>query len=527
MAERPAETDVAGRYLAQVLGAALSALYLYRALALYFLVDDAYISFRYARNLIRGAGLVWNEGERVEGYSNFLWVLLVSAAMRAGLSPESASCGLGIASGLATLWLAAAYGAHKLGSRSPSVWAASAVLVAIRPFAAWATSGLETMLFTLLVNAGLLAWLVERSLLRAPVASGLLLALATLTRPDGGLFLALALAALLAEAIYDGTSPRAAAKTVALFLMPSSLLVFHEIFRVWYYGDIVPNTFHVKVDEPRFQRGAAYLALFHASTALGFVVPPVLLYALRYPSRERLLLSAAVLAQCLYVARLGGDPGEFRMLVPVLPAAAILIAGVIPRGLAGILLTLSVLGLLLTWPVTTGRLPRGELATIETMRTYTGARLRQGRALRALVDAGQLPADLHVAAGGAGAMPYVLDLRATDVLGLNDREVARSAPIPGARIGHERLATKEHLRDRGVDMLEVSSGIFFSSHSPSEAALATARRRLNVFQRGSSEVTLSLRCLRVPGGHLLFASPLPEERFDERFGHLVSCRPAR
>ena len=124
-------------------------------------------------------------------------------------------------------------------------------------------------------------------------------------------------------------------------------------------------------------------------------MPPVLLYALRYPSRERLLLSSSVLAQCLYVARLGGDPGEFRMLVPVMPAAAILIAGVIPRGLAGILLTLSVLGLLLAWPVTTGRLPRGELATIETMRTYTGARLRQGRALRALVDAGQLPADLH------------------------------------------------------------------------------------------------------------------------------------
>ena len=35
--------------------------------------DDAFISFRYAANLAHGRGLVWNPGERVEGYTNFLW----------------------------------------------------------------------------------------------------------------------------------------------------------------------------------------------------------------------------------------------------------------------------------------------------------------------------------------------------------------------------------------------------------------------------------------------------------------------
>ena len=41
-----------------------------------YIVDDTFISLRYARNLIDGNGLVYNPGQRVEGYSNFLWVVL-------------------------------------------------------------------------------------------------------------------------------------------------------------------------------------------------------------------------------------------------------------------------------------------------------------------------------------------------------------------------------------------------------------------------------------------------------------------
>src|SRR3990170_7632302 len=42
------------------------------------LFDDALISLRYAWNLSHGAGLVWNPGEYVEGYSNFLMTLFMS-----------------------------------------------------------------------------------------------------------------------------------------------------------------------------------------------------------------------------------------------------------------------------------------------------------------------------------------------------------------------------------------------------------------------------------------------------------------
>ena len=46
--------------------------------------DDAFISFEYARNLAEGNGLVFNDGERVEGFSNLLWTLLLAAVHRVG-----------------------------------------------------------------------------------------------------------------------------------------------------------------------------------------------------------------------------------------------------------------------------------------------------------------------------------------------------------------------------------------------------------------------------------------------------------
>ena len=43
-----------------------------------FIKDDAYISLRYAHNLVTGNGLVFNTGEHLEGFTNFLWVLIVA-----------------------------------------------------------------------------------------------------------------------------------------------------------------------------------------------------------------------------------------------------------------------------------------------------------------------------------------------------------------------------------------------------------------------------------------------------------------
>src|SRR5437762_4060818 len=60
-----------------------------------FTVDDAYISYRYARNFARGLGLVYNPGERIEGYTNFLWTLLIGFGFKLHLDPEAVAKILG------------------------------------------------------------------------------------------------------------------------------------------------------------------------------------------------------------------------------------------------------------------------------------------------------------------------------------------------------------------------------------------------------------------------------------------------
>ena len=65
-----------------------------------FIADDALISLRYSERLTDGQGLTWNDGERVEGYSNLLWVLLCAALGWLGLDMITAVRALGLASGV-------------------------------------------------------------------------------------------------------------------------------------------------------------------------------------------------------------------------------------------------------------------------------------------------------------------------------------------------------------------------------------------------------------------------------------------
>ena len=105
----------------------------------YFLSEDCFISFRYARNLVDGNGLVWNPGERVEGYTNFLWVLILALGMRVHIEPEIMSNIIGIASGVILLGVLLIFGARRFGWTHPLVWAMLLILALSRTFTGWCT----------------------------------------------------------------------------------------------------------------------------------------------------------------------------------------------------------------------------------------------------------------------------------------------------------------------------------------------------------------------------------------------------
>src|SRR5579859_4180196 len=89
--------------VAFVLLAVAAAALVAHSLVFNFVTDDAFISFVYSRNLAQHGQLVFNLGERVEGYTNFLWTVLLAGLMKIGLPPELMSRLLGTAFAIATM----------------------------------------------------------------------------------------------------------------------------------------------------------------------------------------------------------------------------------------------------------------------------------------------------------------------------------------------------------------------------------------------------------------------------------------
>ena len=187
---------LAARPLAARLGLAAMALLITMAALIWpsWLSDDAFISFRYAQNLVQGHGLVYNPGERVEGYTNFLWTIMAAAVLRLGGDLVLWSHAAGVLIGLLI-----AMGTYVVAARLiDAAWAlVAALIVATSQSLLLYTargSGLETGLFTLLVLAGGGCYLAALRAAPAPGAfglAGLLFALAALTRPEGVLVLGL------------------------------------------------------------------------------------------------------------------------------------------------------------------------------------------------------------------------------------------------------------------------------------------------------------------------------------------------
>ncbi len=318
------------------------ALLLAHALLFRFAVDDAYISFRYARNLLAGHGLVFNPGEPVEGYSNLLWVPLSAAGQALGLDPLWWARLLGFAAAAATalllpgLALRLAAGAGGPAPRvTPAPSAAPLAGVAVwlaavcGPLACWSLAGLETPLFGLLL---LLAW--RAALDRRAITAGLCALLLALTRPEG--------AALgLAFAAWAGLAPAGGRRRWLAPAIVSAGVAAHLLWRHAFYGDWLPNTWYAKTGDlgGQLRTGLPYTAAFLPAFLLPWALLPLAapggwtrVWRTVEWRRSLLLLSGWL----LYVTAIGGDMlGMFRFFVPILPVGiacgtAVLVSAPVP-----------------------------------------------------------------------------------------------------------------------------------------------------------------------------------------------------
>jgi arabinofuranosyltransferase len=512
------------------------AVLLWHSLQYDFVTDDAYISFVFSRNLAEHGALVFNPGmDPVEGYTNFLWTLVLGLLMLVGLRPEVTSLVLGTAFGLANLVVA-----HRLVDEVQGEprrgWAlvAPALLAFSAGFACWSSGGLETQMFTFWVSLSLYTYVRAEREPRRLRWMGVCLALAAMTRPEGLLVTAvIGLHRLGANLVRERRLAPTRGELACLGLFLAVWLPWYA-WRWWYYGYPFPNTAYVKAggappsgySETLFHNGLYYVWQW-AWQSKAVLAAPVILAGLLWwrrgpgPDARRFylgsLLAALAVVYLAYTVSVGGDfMGLHRFVMPVFVIAAVgcalglrlawqWLAARVPglgRPLFGTLLAVVVIAGFAVDQVrlTVESLRWGNwksdrgIDTPAYLRIYTADRAAIGRHMRECFE----PDDFSIV-GGAGAQPYEGRMRAIDVFGLVSERIAHEVPPSNPRAGHNKWGPDPLLLEHEPDFV-------FSCYSIHDRP-ENARMNCNgsFWQRnGYERVTLHIPGLRQHGQYYSF-----------------------
>jgi arabinofuranosyltransferase len=462
-------------------------------------LDDAYISARYARNFAEGNGLVYNIGERVEGFTNLAWTLFLAASIRVGLDPLRAASYLDLSFALASLVTVFAFAVHELRQRA--AWAAGVAVVALvagPSFAVWAGAGLGEMLYVFAVLATFFAAAFgsPRTLLATA-------ALATVVRPEG------MLVAACAFGVRWLVRPGERSALMRSGIAYAFLLAALTTWRLWYYGLPLPNTFYAKVGGIPLSRGIDYLKTFlragGAPLALA-ALPALFLDKRLWP------IVVYVVATTVFVVNVGGDVfSHNRFFLPTFAllavAAARSVGALIDRprpaqGLVAAMLLVSIAFAFTSRPSVFffPNAPWMQLRSRALTDVRVGAEAmraeNQRRAEELNAELGIEAAEETVAALAIGAFGWYGDFRILDVLGLTNREIAthRNSPPPGAWIlpGHQRshadyvlaLAPRFIAIDENLTGLKVPAVLDLGAH-PEFQANYVWDSRFSIYRRKS------------------------------------------
>ncbi len=301
----------------------------------WFVTDDAYISFRYSKNLARGLGLIFNVGEPpVEGYSNFLWVLIAAGFEYLGLSVEFWPLLLSSACGSLLLWLIFWTLRRRLEVSLPIAAVVTLIWGTYPPVAVYSTSGLATMPFMLLMFLTFERLILRRGAI-APIAGGLAALGLALIRVEG-LYWAIVIIAMAAVSRW-----MAGERFLKPLLIVAAIVAVGAgaqfLWRHSYYHDLagnglwLPNTASAKASDDglsaaRLQRGKDYVVVQLLTQVTQIMVVPALLFILR---RKRLAIGLPIAAMSVafyaYAILVSGDfMAMGRFLVPGWMFAALL-----------------------------------------------------------------------------------------------------------------------------------------------------------------------------------------------------------
>lgn len=432
----------------------LSCLYYYP-----FISDDSLISLRYAQRFIEGKGLNWTDGHPVEGYSNLLWVLAISALGKLGIGLIPAARILGVACSIGTIGVIINY-FRKQDIRKEYVFLAVLLLVTTPCFAVWAIGGLEQPLYIVLLTLVIVEVLhITNTKDRKRIYYlSIWLGLLALTRPDGFLFTILASGFLLfinrdrKDILYP--------LILSIVGIPSLFLLVQLAFRYSYYGELVPNTalVKVKISLHHILRGGFYnLKSFFGTllfSASGLYSLYILSVKKKNPFGFYLLLN--ITAWVAYLTLVGGDifPAFRHYYVVLIFFVFAIILGLqavtainfyCKKVLVGIVFLLA----LNAWVQT--KIPDNRNAKEERWE-FRGMHL--GDKLKKI-----FPPNTLIAVTASGCIPYASELPSIDMLGLNDYYTPRHPPanFGTGSLAHE-LGDANYILKRNPDIIIFNTG---------------------------------------------------------------------
>ncbi|WP_263603088.1 hypothetical protein [Chryseobacterium sp. PET-29] len=418
-----------------------------------FLSDDSLISLRYVQRFIEGKGFTWNDGHPVEGYSNLLWILMISFLGKLGMNLIISARVLGIACSVGTLAVICSY-FKTINVRKEYVFLTVFLLVTTPCFTVWAIGGLEQPLYIFLLTLTLteVSKIINDKNKGHVYFLSLWLGLLAITRPDGFLFTILTTIFL----IFIFRKSRKGLIRVFVFagMIPALFLLGQLLFRYDFYGELVPNTalVKVKITLHHVVRGGFYVFKSFFGTLLFSSLGLYCLFYLVYKKKNLfgfyLLLNIVVWTA--YIVTVGGDIfPAFRHYYVVL----ILLVFVIIFGLNEMqfrfktkMTRVGFIVLLLINPFIQLLIPDNHYA-IEERWEFRGLNL--GKSLK-----NTFPETTLIAVTAAGCIPYASELPTVDMLGLNDYYTPRHPPknFGTGMLAHE-LGDANYVLGRNPDII--------------------------------------------------------------------------
>ncbi len=416
-----------------VIAAAVALCLFYFYLHREFINDDTYISLRYAYNYINGDGLVWNPGEYAEGYTNFLHIILISSLGIFGIDLLLAARIVNTLAFVVMNLLLLRYLFRRRTDphdrREIFLLLFPLIMVLnISPMISWIYGGLEGPLFAMFCTGGILYmsdYLTDSRHNKSLITASLFFALATMTRPDGVIFMAAAI--IFMAALLWRKKQLSLAPILALTLPFLLLYAPYFIWRYSYYGELLPLTYYAKATGLSFLKmkfGLQYLSKYLIAPpylfAILILLIPFAVYKKSFDRRSGYILLTIAL-YLIYITLIGGDyMYSFRFLLPLIPASILLAFLLLKPYLKNIRMLFVlpacavIFGLLIFQMFQPGTDVR-KMAVIDK----TGARV--GRYIARTWPKGSL-----VALNTAGSTPYFApEHRFIDMLGINDPHIAK------------------------------------------------------------------------------------------------------